>query len=375
MANIKLATTLSGDKVMAVVKADAYGLGIAGIVKSIYDLDECRYFAVAFSTEGEYLRKHLTALGSLKDIITLEGFFNPEDLDLHLQYKLIPTIHSPEQIEMLKKHKITKPLGVWIKYNSAMNRLGLNAKQLKTACEWLAGRKDIRIEGIMTHFASANRTELQTTIKQVEDFSAGLCAIEDIIVKMPRLPLLSLCNSPGIMAGFGSDPFAQLQVKPWMLKANYVSRPGLMLYGASPMDEKSAQELGIKTVACLTTELIAVRRLLKGDAVGYEEGWRAPRDCLMGVAPIGYADGYPFVEPSRVTKMPVIVKGKRCYLGGRVSMDMLCLDLDGCPDAKVGDKVELWGDNLSSNEVAQITVCPPQRLYSSITSRVPRVYE
>lgn len=381
--NIKLAANLSGGKVMTIVKADAYGFGLQRLIEDIHNLYECASFGVAFGDEGAALREKLNFLASKKDVITLEGFFNPQDLEQHFKYDLTPTIHHVQQMEMLKECKPDKQLKVWLKYNSGMNRLGLNANELGDAYKWIAEQDPniIKLEGIMTHFSSANLSDNTVSLAQIADFSRALEPISKLIdivdIETSLAPKISLCNSPGIVSGFGQAPFSDsnLPIKSWALNAEYISRPGLMLYGASPMDDMDTNEIKIKTSMRLTTHLIAVRHLKQGDEVGYERGWCAGKDCLMGVAPIGYADGYPFVETKRVALVPVMVKGQRCSLGGRVSMDMLCLDLSNCPDAKVGDEVELWGDNISANEVAQLITCPVQKIFASLTKRVPRIYQ
>ena len=338
-------------------------------VASCFDkLAEVDSFAVAFSDEGIALREHLQKIGSPKNIITLEGFSDEADLQSHLQHNLIATIHHTEQLKILGKERLNKPLGIWLKHNSGMNRLGLSSTELLAAYQQVSTNPHLHLWGIMTHLAAANRANTEEAQEQVRVFHHALTAIQQPAQQQggahkggadnkPPLPL-SICNSAALcnlLAAHGT--------------ANDYERPGIMLYGASPLDNTSAQELDLRAGMQLKSKLISVRQLKAGDLVGYEGVWRCPADCLMGVAPIGYADGYP--RRSAVTPVPVLVNGRKCFLSGRVSMDMICLDLKNCPNAQVGDEVELWGANLPANEVADAFDTIVNRLFTGLTSRVP----
>lgn len=384
--NLKLAAELSGNKVMAVVKADAYGFGIHKTVKAIHQMKECHSLAVAFAEEALELRELLNQLNDNKQILTLEGFFSPRDLDAHIRHKIDAAIHHPEQIEMLKGLVADKEnrLGVWLKCNSDMNRLGLSRQQALDAYTWISKQPHIKLLGIMTHFSSANRPDPTVSLEQIAHFHETLKPIWSHLKETTKdadLPMLSLSNSPGIISKFSfasvnNNKKDEEKIAPLSPQPHLISRPGLMLYGGSPMDKDSAKELGITAAMTLKSRLMSVRQLKKGDSVGYEEGtWVASNTCLMGIVPIGYADGYPFIPMERITKLPLLINGRKCFLGGRVSMDMLCVDLSNCPDAQVGDEVELWGDNLPVNDIAAIAGGPPQRLFAALTKRVPRVYQ
>lgn len=386
--NLKLAADISGAPVMAIVKANAYGLGIEEVAKTIHNMQECEFFGIAFTEEGVVLRDILTKLGCEKKILNLEGFFSTSGMEQHIKHNIDTTIHHPEQIEMLKKHNIAnqataeQPLRVWFKCNSGMNRLGLNRQQTLDAYDWISKQANIKLVGMMTHFSSANRGEPTVSMLQMAHFHETLKTIwpilkDKVMGSGDEMPLISICNSPGIMAGFAQEPFSNIpELDALDPQPKFISRPGLMLYGCSPMDDDTAEDLDIAPVMTLKTKLMSVRELTAGESVGYEDRtWIASNSCLMGVAPIGYADGYPFVHPDKITQLPLLVKGKRCSLGGRVSMDMLCIDLSNCPDAKVGDEVELWGDNLPANKIAEIAGGPPQRLLAALTKRVPRIYK
>ncbi|MCH9664505.1 MAG: alanine racemase [Gammaproteobacteria bacterium] len=388
-SNLALAAKISGSKVMAVVKADAYGMRVHQVIPAIHKMEECKSFAVAFAEEAVELRELLEQLGNKKDVIALEGFFSEADLELHRKHNLVAVIHDQEQIEMLKQEKSGggEPLSIWLKCSSGMNRLGLSPQEALAAFIWVQEQPHINLLGIMTHFAAANREDRSVSLEQIRHFRETLEPIWNRLAGDTNsagtgnnLPMLSLCNSPGIVAGFSQDPFALVTPQATSLGADmnpqpeFISRPGLMLYGGSPMDVDSAEDVGIKPVMELKSKLMAVRHLEKGDAVGYEGAWQAPAPGLMGVVPIGYADGYPFVETSKISQIPLLVNGRKCFLGGRVSMDMLCVDLHNCPDAKVGDEVELWGNKLPIHEIANVIGCPVQRLFSALTKRVPRIH-
>ncbi len=353
--NLIKAASLSRGKIIAVIKSNAYGHSMPQVASCFDELAEVDSFAVAFSDEGIALREHLQNIGSQKNIITLEGFSDVVDLQSHLQHNLIATIHHTEQLKILGKEQLNKPLGIWLKHNSGMNRLGLSSTELLAAYQQVSANPHLHLCGIMTHLAAANRANTEEAQEQVRVFHHALTSIQQSTQQ--QIPL-SICNSAALCnlpAAHGT--------------ANDYERPGIMLYGASPLDNTSAQELDLRAGMQLKSKLISVRQLKAGDLVGYEGVWRCPADCLMGVAPIGYADGYP--RRSAATPVPVLVNGHRCFLSGRVSMDMICLDLKNCPNAQVGDEVELWGANLPANEVADAFDTIVNRLFTGLTSRVP----
>ena len=379
--NLIRAASLSRGKIIAVIKSNAYGHSMPQVASCFDELAEVDSFAVAFSDEGIALREHLQKIGRHKNIITLEGFSDVVDLQSHLQHNLIATIHHTEQLKILGKEQLNKPLGIWLKHNSGMNRLGLSSTELLAAYQQISANPHLHLWGIMTHLAAANRANTEEAQEQVRVFHHAVTTIQQSIQQSTQqqggvhrsgvhkggahrsgadnkpLPL-SICNSAALCnlpAAHGT--------------ANDYERPGIMLYGASPLDNTSAQELDLRAGMQLKSKLISVRQLKAGDLVGYEGVWRCPADCLMGVAPIGYADGYP--RRSAATPVPVLVNGHRCFLSGRVSMDMICLDLKNCPNAQVGDEVELWGANLPANEVADAFDTIVNRLFTGLTSRVP----
>jgi alanine racemase len=307
-------------RVMAVVKADAYGHGLARCATALEQADAC---AVGHVIEGQALR----AAGCNAPIVVLEGFFDAAGLEACLRHGLQPVLHQPYQVEVLGQHLYGRPISLWLKFDSGMHRLGFPAVQ---AADWLA-----RVQampgvaapvGVMSHLACADDPADPRTAAQQARFLAATAAHAG-----PR----SLANSAGVLAHAGTH-------LDWV-------RPGLMLYGVSPLLGSSAAAHGLRPVMTLSTRLIAVQDFAGGEAVGYSGAFVCPRGMRVGVAAIGYGDGYP---RHAVSGTPVLVNGVRCALVGRVSMDMITLDLSAAPQARPGDRVILWGDGLPVEEVA-----------------------
>ena len=328
-------------KVMAIIKADAYGHGITRIARALRDVDG---FGVARLDEAIVLRE----AGVTKPITLLEGFLDAAELPLICQHKLAVVIHHVTQLEILEHATLTDPLSVWLKVDSGMHRLGFAPGEVKAVWARLAHCENVaQPMRLMTHFASADDKQDELTLRQVDCFAQTVSGIE---------AERSLANSAAIMG--------------WpQTHADWV-RPGLMLYGVSPFLNSSAQQDGLRPVMTLSSKLIAINSLKKGDAVGYGASWVCPEDMRVGVAAIGYGDGYPRHAESGT---PVLVNGQRVPLVGRVSMDMICLDLRSQPEAHVGDPVILWGDGLPVEEVAQHAATIPYELLCGVARRVKSV--
>ena len=327
-------------KVMAVVKANGYGHGLAWVAKTLNDADA---FGVASVEDGAVLRD----AGVKQPICLLEGFFHPEELPSLVRYQLSSVVHHESQLWDLEHAGRIEPIDVWVKVDTGMHRLGFPPAALPDVIKRLkvcmaAGR--VRL---MSHFPTAdNRFDTATPyqVRMIEELSQNL--------NVER----SLANSAGIV-NWPSSHFE------WV-------RPGIMLYGVTPMIGMSAAELGLKPVMTLTSEIIAVNQRRKGDAIGYGGDWMCPEDMPVGVVAIGYGDGYPRHAPPGT---PVLVNGARVPIVGRVSMDMLTVDLRGLPDARVGDPVVLWGPGLPVEEIAALSGTIGYELLCCVTSRVPRV--
>lgn len=327
-------------KILAMVKANAYGHGLVFVAKA---LEEADAFGVASLDEALTLRQ----AGISQDIVLMEGIFHPPELRLVDQKKLTLVVHHWEQVEALLnfRDKLQRSFPVWLKINTGMNRLGLSASDYAKAYTLLSEEPRIKIIGHMTHFAQADEKENASTLKQLHTF-------DEIVGE--RAGLKSLANSAGILA--------------WpKTHADWV-RPGLILYGASPFQNAQASDYKLVPAMSLQSEIIAIRELGPGEKVGYGGTWRNDKErALIGIVAIGYGDGYPWHAKNGT---PVLVNGKRVPLVGRVSMDMLAVDLTSLHNVKVGDLVVLWGPDLPVEEVATHAQTIPYELFCRLTERV-----
>ncbi len=329
-----------GRQAFAVVKANAYGHGLREVVTALFD--EADGFAVACLEEAAQVR----AMHASARILLLEGCFEASEYRMAAQLQLDVVLHSVLQVEQLLASELARPVNVWLKLDSGMHRLGLDEATLRDCHARLQGSAQVAELNLLSHFACADERGHSLTELQLERFLD--------VLDLP-FDQRSLANSAAVLM----IPAAHMD---WL-------RPGIMLYGASPFAELSAAELGLQPVMSLTAELIAVREIAAGETVGYGAGWQAERPARIGTVSCGYADGYPRHAP---VGTPVWVAGASVPLVGRVSMDMLCVDLSDHPDAKVGDAVELWGANLSVDRVAQASGDIGYELLTKVTARVPR---
>ncbi|QCI15237.1 alanine racemase [Pseudomonas putida] len=339
--NYRLARELSGAKALAVVKADAYGHGAVRCALALEP--EADGFAVACIEEALELR----AAGIKAPILLLEGFFEASELALIAEHDLWCVVHSLWQLEALEATAVHKPLTLWLKLDTGMHRVGLHPKDYHDAYQrLLASGKVVRIV-LMSHFARADEPDADTTEQQIAVFQA---AREGLSAEC------SLRNSPGVLA--------------WPQAPSDWVRPGIMLYGATPFEQPQAQAERLQPVMTLQSRVISVRELPAGEPVGYGAKFVGQRPTRVGVVAMGYADGYPRHAPSGT---PVVVAGKRAELIGRVSMDMLCIDLTDVPEATVGSPVELWGKQVLASDLAQRAGSIPYQLFCNL-KRVPLDY-
>lgn len=324
-------------KIIAIVKAHAYGHGLVRVAQALSVADA---FGVACMEEAVTLRE----AGCDRPIVLLEGLFSPADIMLINGYRLDVVIHSLHQVEMLEQGGLSRPLDIWLKIDTGMHRLGFKPAAVAAVAERLRNIPQVATLRFMTHFACADDLSSAETAAQIRRFNAtpGAGAAER-----------SLANSAGVLGW----PDAHCE---WV-------RPGIMLYGSSPLAGQGAAALDLQPVMTLGTELIAVNAHTRGEAVGYGGDWVCPRDMHIGVAAIGYADGYPRHAPGG---MPVLVNGRPAAIAGRVSMDMICIDLGDQPDARIGDTVELWGEGLPVDDVAAQAGTISYELLCGVGSRV-----
>lgn len=325
-------------RVMAVVKANAYGHGLAVTAQALSGADA---FAVASLDEAQVVRR----AGLAHPIVLLEGVFGAAELEEAARWNCELVVHDTYQLELIERSELKSELTVWLKIDTGMNRLGFHPSAVADAWRRLnAARAVHKPVRLMTHLASADEVSNPRTLRQLEAFAAATAGIE---------AERSIANSAGILTWPQSH-------------ADWV-RPGSMLYGASPFANHNGADDGLAPAMTMGTALIAVKSLKKGETVGYGGAYVAPNDMKLGIAAIGYGDGYPRHVP---TGTPVLVRGLRVPLVGRVAMDMIAIDLSSVPGAAVGDPVVVWGPGLPVEEIARAAGTIPLELLCGVTQRV-----
>ncbi|MEJ2760608.1 MAG: alanine racemase [Gammaproteobacteria bacterium] len=327
-----------GSRVMAVVKADAYGHGLVRAAKALAGADS---FGVACLEEAEQLRE----AGITHPLVLLEGPFAADELPRIAALGLEMAVHHEEQLRMLEAARLTAPVKVWLKLDSGMHRLGFAPDAVQGAWERLRECASVDPDIVlMSHMANAGDRTSTLVREQLACFDAVAGDLG-----CPR----SMANSAGIIHWPGS-------------RYDYI-RPGLMLYGVSPMDDTVAADHGLLPVMCFESCLISIKHLRRGDPVGYGAAWSCPEDMPVGIVAAGYGDGFPRHAGSGT---PVIINGMRSQIVGNASMDMLNIDLRPQPLARIGDPVQLWGDLLPVEEVARHAGTIPYELLCGVQPRL-----
>jgi len=326
-------------KVMAAVKADAYGHGAVAVSRTLESAG-VDALAVACMEEAQELRE----AGIMAPIALLEGVVSSDEAALAAYERLQIVVHDFWQIELLEALPQGTGLSLWFQLDSGMHRLGFPLAAVPRLREVLAQHPNWQFEGWITHLACADETDNPMTRDQIDAFDLAL-----LNTPGPR----SIGNSAGIVAW----PEAR---RDWV-------RPGLMLYGASPLPGKIGRDLGLKPALSLESRLIAVREYEAGASIGYGAIYRCPERMAVGVVAVGYADGERRCLP---TGTPLMVRGRRVPLVGRVSMDMITIDLRGLPEARVGDPVLIWGDGLPAEEIAGYAGTLAYELFCGLSNRV-----
>ncbi len=340
--NYRFAKQLSGKgKVMAVVKADAYSHGAIQCASALADIADG--FAVACIEEALELR----ATGIRQPILLLEGFFDSSELEMIDRYQLDTVIHHQQQIDILKQTPLKHPARIWLKMDSGMGRVGFSPEEYREAWRSLNELVSIKDIILMSHFACADERDKRHSLQQIETFN-------EYTLGLPGER--SFCNSAGLI----TLPDARGE---W-------NRPGLLMYGVSPFDESHPVEQALNPVMELRSAIISTKQIPTGCSVGYGSQWVAKRPTRMGVIAIGYADGYPRHAKNGT---PILVNSQNVPLIGRVSMDMLTVDLTDLPDTRIGDKAILWGGQLPISEVARHSDTIPYQLLCNL-NRVPVEY-
>jgi len=325
-----------GAKVYAVVKANAYGHGLGRVGRALANADG---FGIVELEGAVALRE----AGARQPILLLEGFFEAAELPVLAAHDLAIVVHSQDQLRMLESTKPARPLNVFFKINTGMNRLGFAVPEVPAMLERLRNTGVAKSITLMTHFATADGPPgIEKAMRRFDEATKGM--------DLPR----SLANTAGIFAHPASH-------------ADIV-RLGIGLYGATPFEDRTAQSLGLVPAMTLESKIIAVQDLPAGETIGYGGTFRAERPMRVGIVACGYADGYPRHAPSGT---PVLVNGVRAKTAGRVSMDMMMVDLAAVADARVGSRVVLWGEGLAIDEVAVNAGTVGYELMCAVAPRVP----
>ncbi len=334
--------TAPGCRIMAVIKANAYGHGLVAAARALKQAD-----ALAVARIGEAVQ--LREAGISNEIVLLEGVFSPAELSLAARHDFTLVVHEEQQLRWLEKWSGEHRFGCWLKIDTGMNRLGFGRVQRDAAMDRIRRCEAVRgVAGLMTHLASAEIGDDSLTSQQIRVF-------DRLADDWPGE--VSIANSAAILA----RPATR---RGWL-------RPGLALYGVSPLPGQTGADLGLRAAMRLETRLIAVRQLEAGDSVGYNSIWTATEPTRVGIAAVGYGDGYlRCFAPGT----PVLVGGAKAGLVGRVSMDMIAVELGPTSAASVGDPVLLWGNELPVEEVAGCAGTIPYELLCNVSARVYAEY-
>jgi len=324
---------------MVIVKADAYGHGLLVCCTALKAADS---FGLLDLGDAISLRK----AGFSHPICLLEGFFSNDEIPLIAENNFEPVIHSDWQLGILDNTPHEQGLSVWLKIDTGMQRLGFAPEKFKSVLSRLSAMKCIRNVSVMSHLADADRRENPKTDQQLKEFLT--------LTEATGLDR-SMANSAAVLA----HPDCHLD---WV-------RPGIMLYGSSPFRDLTASSLNLRPAMSLRSEIISIKDCQKDDAVGYGSSWHCPEDMKVGVVACGYGDGYPRHAPSGT---PAMVAGKLTQLIGRVSMDMVTVDLRGIDSVTEGSPVELWGRDVAVDTVAEMAGTISYELLCGVTKRVKR---
>ena len=333
-----------GSRTMAVIKANAYGHGMLAVARSL----ESRVHAFAVATIDEAVE--LRDGGIQAPVLIMQGVNDAADFAEAAASDFWVMLHQQEQLQTLLTTKTAKPLKTWVKLDTGMHRLGFSPEALDDVCTSLASSDKVQQGAVLcTHLACADDLTNPMTQEQLALIKRHASRYE---------LSMSIANSAGIL--FWPETHAN-----W-------NRPGIMLSGSCPANSIDSAAIGLRAAMSMHSEIIAVRNLSPGEGVGYGGDWVATRHSKIGTIAIGYGDGYPRHAPSGT---PVLVNGQRVPLTGRVSMDAVSVDLTDLDEAEVGDPVELWGENLSLNEVASSAGTIGYELIAGLTGRVPLQYQ
>jgi alanine racemase len=338
----RIRAAAKGAKVMAIVKANAYGHGLATVAMNLPDADS---FAVARYSEAIALAD----AGITKPIVLLQGVIDADELEDALRRRFELVVHCDRQIELLREAAVGSAT-VWLKLDTGMRRLGFDPASVEVLLARLHGCAAVGEIRLMTHLANADDRADDTTDRQLDDFRQILKRFNGHI---------SIANSPALLGWPEAITAGHDASRSWV-------RAGICLYGISPFANSSGSDFDLRPVMQFLSRLIAVKRLRAGESVGYGGTWQAPEDTRLGIISAGYGDGYSRFLPSGT---PVLVNGRRTRLAGRISMDMAAVDLGCDATDEVGAPVTLWGEGLPVEEVAAYAGTIPYQLLCGVTNR------
>ncbi|MCP4300078.1 MAG: alanine racemase [Gammaproteobacteria bacterium] len=334
-----------GSKVMAVIKANAYGHGMLTVAQHLTDVDA---FAVARVPEAIQLRED----GIAVPIVLLAGVMNESEMQAAVKWGLDPVVHCPEQLDLLEATTVGS-VNVWLKFDTGMNRLGFSPRDAEEVIRRIEATSAVSELRLMTHLSSADELGSLTTTEQLRRFRPIIEGFEGAV---------SIGNTPGTL---GWPAVAQAPKEFGFRGDNWI-RPGIALFGISPFPERTGADLGLKAVMQFEARLIATKPLRAGAKVGYKGAYISDRDTQLGVISAGYGDGY---TRHFCSGTPVLINGRKVPLVGNVSMDMIAVDLGpGATDA-FGDIATLWGDGLPVEEVAPWAKAIPYELVCGVMNR------
>lgn len=344
--NFMLAQSLAPQsKTIPMVKANAYGHGAIEVAGALADIAPA--FGVASIEEAIELRQN----GIEQPILLLEGIFSTDEVDLAAQHSFWLMVENRPQVEAILNATLARKVNVWLGIDTGMHRLGFQPDEIQTAYDDLCSSHNVSDEIVVTsHFACADELENQATLQQIKTFDLHLPTTKNTL-------LTSLANSAAILG--------------WPQTYRDWQRPGYMLYGNSPFAQPQENADQLKPVMCLESAIISVRAISAGEPVGYTANWTAERDSTIATVTVGYGDGYPRHAPNGT---PVLINGIRCPLVGRVSMDMITVDVTDLDAVAIGDRAVLWGPELPVNEIAEACGTIGYELLTRMPARVPRVY-
>jgi alanine racemase len=322
-------------KILAMIKADAYGHGLLPVAKAIPEADG---FGITTFDDALSLRQ----AGCKQTIVLMHGFFEKEDLQTASFYDLHLVIHNHEQIQMLTQASLEKPVNVWLKIDTGMHRLGFAIEEVENAYVILQSCKNVQKPiCLLSHFANSDQNNHFLNLEQKNQFAKITNTLSGV---------KSMENSAAILT-------ANKNTFDWI-------RPGFMLYGASPFPDRIGRDLGLSPAMSVMARILSIKNFQKGSFIGYGSTYQATRDGKMAVISIGYGNGYP---KDAINGTPVLVGDKLCFTVGRVSMDMLTIDITDHPSIQLQDIVTLWGKNLPVEKVAEYLQCSPYELFCRVS--------